>query len=259
MPLAAEYMRSCLRLARRGYGATSPNPMVGAVLVKSDKILGRGWHRQAGQPHAEIEALDDARRRGHNPGGATLYVTLEPCCTQGRTPPCTAALINHGIRRVVVGAIDPNPRHAGRGLGILRRAGLTVEQGVLGAECEHLNEPFNHWIQHRLPFVTIKAAMTLDGKIATPSGESQWITGEPARAHAMKLRAGADAILVGINTILADDPALTVRGPRSKARRPEGKQLLRIQRRARLRIQHNPPELFSFGAAGFASRSSNGE
>jgi diaminohydroxyphosphoribosylaminopyrimidine deaminase/5-amino-6-(5-phosphoribosylamino)uracil reductase len=224
-------MRLALRLARRGFGATSPNPMVGAVLLKGGKIIGRGWHRRAGGPHAEIEALRDAQKRGHNPKGATLFVTLEPCCTQGRTPPCTDAIIAAKIKRVVVGAIDPNPKHAGKGFKILQRAGvrtfgvppsggsgLEAGQNRLKAElqtvadgCAALNEAFNHWIVRRTPFVTVKAAMTLDGKIATAGGESKWITGEKARAHGMKLRQGSDAILVGVNTILADDPSLTIR------------------------------------------------
>ena len=233
------FMREVLRLARRGYGATSPNPLVGAVLVKSGKIIGRGWHRRAGLPHAEIEAIRDARKRGQDPRDSTLYVTLEPCSTHGRTPPCTVAIITAGIRKVVVGAIDPNPKHAGRALKILRRAGIAVDwwgectheplwgkprhgsrvrsphqplaYQQLANECVKMNEVFNHWIVHRTPFVTVKAAMTLDGKIATARGESKWITGEKARAAGMKLRHGSDAILVGINTILADDPSLTVR------------------------------------------------
>jgi diaminohydroxyphosphoribosylaminopyrimidine deaminase/5-amino-6-(5-phosphoribosylamino)uracil reductase len=184
-PLAEDFtfMRRALRLAARGYGQTSPNPMVGAVLVKHGKIIGQGWHRRAGAPHAEIEALRDSARRGHDSRDATLYVTLEPCCTHGRTPPCTDALVSAGVKKVIVGATDPNPR----------------------------NESFNHWIVHRTPFVTMKAAMTLDGKIATHTGESKWITGKKARAFGMKLRQGADAILVGVNTVLADDPALTLR------------------------------------------------
>jgi diaminohydroxyphosphoribosylaminopyrimidine deaminase/5-amino-6-(5-phosphoribosylamino)uracil reductase len=209
----AHFMSLALRLARRGLGATSPNPMVGAVLVKGGKTIGRGWHRRAGLPHAEIEALRDAQRLGHSPRGAALYVTLEPCCTHGRTPPCTAAIIAAGIRRVIVGATDPNPRHAGKGFRILRRAGIEVVHGVLSGECARLNETFNHWIVHHTPFVTVKAAMTLDGKIATASGESKWITGEKARAHGMKLRQAGDAILVGVKTILADDPSLTARMP----------------------------------------------
>ena len=204
-------VRLALALARRGCGATSPNPMVGAVLVKGGKIIGRGWHRRAGLPHAEIEALRDAQKRGHSPRGATLYVTLEPCCTHGRTPPCTDAIIAAGIQRAVIGATDPNPQHVGKGFKILQRVGIEVVHGVLGDECAELNEVFNHWIVHRTPFVTVKAAMTLDGKIATASGESKWITGEKARAHGMKLRQRGDAILVGVNTILADDPSLAVR------------------------------------------------
>jgi diaminohydroxyphosphoribosylaminopyrimidine deaminase / 5-amino-6-(5-phosphoribosylamino)uracil reductase len=212
------YMRLALRLARRGYGATSPNPMVGAILVKGGTIIGRGWHHRAGEPHAEIEALRDARERGHNVKGATFYVTLEPCCTQGRTPPCTEAIKAAGIKRVVAGTIDPNPQHSGRGFKILRRAGIEVVQGALAAECARLNEAFNHWIVRRTPYVTVKAGMTLDGKIATASGESRWITGEKARAYGMKLRQGSDAILVGINTVLADDPSLTVRKPAAGGR-----------------------------------------
>ena len=220
-----KFMRLALRLARRGYGATSPNPMVGAVLVKGGKIIGRGWHRRAGLPHAEIEALRDAERRGHHPKGATLYVTLEPCSTHGLTPPCTDAIIAAGIKRVIIGAMDPNPKHSGRAFKILRRAGIevvgssrrddrTAQRAVpteLARECARLNEAFNHWIVHQTPFVTVKAAMTLDGKIATASGESKWITGEKARGYGMNLRQGADAILVGVNTVLADDPSLTMR------------------------------------------------
>src|SRR5271170_6016402 len=152
----AQFMRLALRLARRGYGATSPNPMVGAVLVKGGKIIGRGWHRRAGLPHAEIEALQDAQKHGHNPRGATLYVTLEPCSTHGRTPPCTEAIIAAGIQRVMAGATDPNPRHAGRGFRLLRRAGVRVTHGTLAEELARLNEAFNHWIVHRAPFVTVK-------------------------------------------------------------------------------------------------------
>ncbi len=232
-------IRLAMSLARRGYGTTSPNPMVGAVLVKGGKIIGRGWHRRAGGPHAEIEALRDAQKHGHNPKGATLYVTLEPCCTRGRTPPCTDAIIAAGIKRVIVGATDPNPKHSGRAFKMLRRAGIDVASlgegreppstctgpgpagprraedcapcQKLASECVRLNEAFNHWIVRRTPFVTVKAAMTLDGKIAAATGESKWITGEKARTHGMKLRHGADAILAGINTVLLDDPGLTAR------------------------------------------------
>ena len=243
-------LRLALALARRGYGATSPNPVVGAVLVKGGKIIGSGWHRRAGGPHAEIAALRDAQKHRHHPGNSTLYVTLEPCSTHGRTPPCTDAIIAAGVKRVVIGVTDANPNHAGRAFKILRRAGVGVTilgktrlgghlsrrsqakadlrealqekrhrngsrgrlpHRQLADECKRLNEAFNHWIVHRTPFVTVKAAMTLDGKIATATGESKWITGEKARAYAMKLRQGADAILVGINTVLADDPSLMAR------------------------------------------------
>ena len=185
--------------------------MVGAVLVKRGEVISHGWHRRAGEPHAEIEALREAERRGHSVNGATLYVTLEPCCTHGRTPPCTQAIISSGIKRVVAAATDPNPKHAGRGFERLRRAGIEVISGILEPEATTLNEAFNHWIVHRTPFVTVKAAMSLDGKIATRTGESKWITSEASRAFAMKLRQGADAILVGVNTVLADDPALALR------------------------------------------------
>lgn len=210
-------MRLGLRLARRALGCTSPNPIVGAVLVKAGRIIGRGWHHRAGKPHAEIEALRDAARRGNDPRGAVLYVTLEPCCTEGLTPPCTDALVRAGVRAVIAGATDPNPRHCGRGFAVLRRAGIEVVTGVLAGECERLNEAFNHWIVHRTPFVTVKSAMTLDGKIATVSGQSKWITGGPARAYGMRLRQASDAILVGVNTILEDDPSLTFREGQTRA------------------------------------------
>ena len=206
-----QFMVQALRLAKRAYGQTSPNPMVGAVLVQDGEVIGRGWHHRAGAPHAEIEALADAARRQRSVSGATVYVTLEPCCTHGRTPPCTKALIRAGVRRVVVAAVDPNPRHAGQGLVRLREAGITVDSGVLEAESNRLNEAFNHWIVHRIPWVTAKSAMTLDGKIATASGQSKWITGPKSRAHAQRLRLGVDAVLVGVETVLADDPSLTVR------------------------------------------------
>jgi len=222
------FLRRALQLARRGLGRTSPNPMVGAVLVRGGKVIGEGWHRRAGLPHAEVEALRDAARRGEQARGATLYVTLEPCCTHGRTPPCTEAILAAGIRRVVVAAMDPNPRHAGEGLKILRQAGMKVvlRQSAIGNRqsatkgATRLNEAFNHWIVRRTPFVTVKAAMTLDGKIATASGESKWITGEPARRVGMQLRFASDALLVGINTVLADNPSLTARGPGGRVRKP---------------------------------------
>jgi len=206
-------MREALKLAQRGYGMTSPNPIVGAVLVRGGKIIGRGFHQHAGHPHAEIEALRDAEIRGHRARAAKLYVTLEPCSTHGRTPPCTEAIIASGVREIIAAATDPNPKHAGRGFGFLREAGIKVRHGVLGEEATRLNEAFNHWIVHRAPFVTVKAGMSLDGKIATRTGESKWITSAKSRERAMRLRLGADAILVGAKTVLRDDPGLTVRLP----------------------------------------------
>lgn len=205
------WMRKALRLAMRGFGCTSPNPMAGAVLVKNGIAIGEGWHRRAGLPHAEIEALRNARSNGQEPAGATLYVTLEPCSTHGRTPPCTEAIVASRIARVVAGATDPNPAHAGMGFERLRAANVEVTAGICAMESARLNEAFNHWIVHRTPFVTVKAGASIDGKIATTSGESRWITGLRSRAFRMRLRRGADAILVGVNTILRDDPLLTIR------------------------------------------------
>ena len=248
-PKDLRYLRLALQLARRGYGRTSPNPMVGAVLVKNDRIIGQGWHRRAGAPHAEIEAIQQALRQKQPVAGATLYVTLEPCCTHGRTPPCTQAILDHRIARVVAAAADPNPRHAGRGLALLRRAGVQVATGLFAEESARLNEAFHHWIVHRTPLVTVKSAMTLDGKIADHSGHSKWITGEKARAWGMKLRQGADAILVGINTVLADTPSLTFRSTRLRkvAKHPPLRRII-LDRDARtplasrlLRDQTNAP------------------
>ena len=228
MPSDEQLMRDALRLAKRARGETSPNPLVGAVLAKRGNIIGRGWHRRAGLPHAEVEAIADAKRKGNPTKGATLYVTLEPCSTSGRTPPCTRAIAGAGIARVVVAATDPNPEHADRTFRLLKRKGITVEHGALAAEAAEINFAFNHWITTGLPFVTIKAAMTLDGKIATASGESKWITGPQARREGMKLRHEADAILVGVNTILADDPGLTLRDVRRPKAEWRGPDLRRI-------------------------------
>ena len=213
-------MKRALILARRGYGGTSPNPMVGAVVVRDGKVLGEGYHRRAGEAHAEINAL----RKAGEAAGATLYITLEPCSTRGRTPPCTESILAAGIARVVVAARDPNPAHAGRGLRLLRARGIQVEEGLLAREAERLNEAFNYWITQRKPFVHLKCAMSLDGKIATNTGESKWITGTQARQYGMRLRLGADAIVAGINTILRDDPQLTIRGVRA----PKWKRLWRV-------------------------------
>lgn len=203
-----DYMRRALALAERGRGWTSPNPMVGAVIVKDERVIGEGWHAQYGALHAERAALaacsEDAR-------GATLYVTLEPCCHQGKQPPCTEAIIAAGITRVVVGSADPNPLVAGKGVQILRAHGIEVTEGVLRAECDALNEIFLHYIRKKQPFVALKAAMTLDGKIATRTGASRWVTGETAREHGHALRHRYRAIMVGVGTVLADDPLLTCR------------------------------------------------
>ncbi len=219
-----QWMRRALELAAKGRGHTSPNPMVGAVLVDGNgQLLGEGWHHRAGEAHAEVNAIADAVARGNSIRGATLYVTLEPCSTTGRTGPCVEAILKAGIARVVCAATDPNPAHQGRGLELLRQAGVEVVSGVLSEESRKLNRVFNHWIVKRTPFVTLKSAMSLDGKIATAAGESQWITGEASRRHAMEFRAQVDAILVGVRTVLADDCALTVRLPGY-----EGKRLRRI-------------------------------
>ena len=202
-------MARALALASRGLGTTSPNPPVGAVVVRRGRVVGEGYHRRAGGPHAEALAL---RRAGARARGATLYVTLEPCChLDKRTPPCVPSIITSGIMRVVVAARDPNPRVRGRGATALRRAGLHVDLGVEQAGAEKLIEPYRTLITTGRPFVTLKVASTLDGKIATARGESRWITGPGARALVHFLRARADAILTGIGTILADDPSLTAR------------------------------------------------
>ena len=203
------FMQQALRLAARGRRTVRPNPMVGAVVTANGTVVGSGYHKRAGGPHAEIVALRRARVRSR---GATLYTTLEPCChTNKRTPPCVPAILESGVRRVVVAMRDPNPRVAGRGIRQLRRAGLSVDVGCLGTEAAALNEVYLHWIKTGRPFVVLKAAMTLDGKIATATGESQWITGTKARAHVHELRSRVDAIAVGAETVLADDPQLTVR------------------------------------------------
>jgi len=206
-----KFMRAALREAQRGVGFVSPNPAVGAVIVRGGKILSRGYHHRAGEPHAEIEALR-ALRRPELARGATIYVTLEPCSTHGRTPPCVDAILRAGLGRVVIGAIDPNPAHAGSGVNLLRAAGVDVSTGVLEAECRELNAIFNHWIVTKTPYVIAKAGMSLDGRLTRPPGESQWLTSEASRADAHLLRAQVDAILVGAQTLRADNPQLNVRG-----------------------------------------------
>ena len=202
------YMREALRIAEHARGRTSPNPLVGAVIVREGTIIASGWHRAAGEPHAEIHAL---RMAGELARGATLYVTLEPCAHHGRTPPCVEAVIAAGIARVVIALSDPNPLVAGRGLALLRAAGIEVVTGVCEGEARRQNEVFLKWVTTKRPFVTLKTAMTLDGKIASHTGASQWITGEAARARVHAYRNEYDAILVGIGTVRADDPSLTAR------------------------------------------------
>ena len=207
-------MRAALAEARKGQGKTGPNPAVGAVISKNGKILSLGWHRGAGKPHAEIDALRNLK----NPAlarGATLHVTLEPCSTHGRTPPCTEAIIQAGFTRVVFGATDPNPKHAGRAKEILEEAGIQTLLGVLGEECALLNRAWNKWIATGLPFVTAKAGMSLDARIASPP-DRRWITSEAARRDAMRLRAECGAVLVGAETVRTDNPQLTIRGLRVK-------------------------------------------
>jgi diaminohydroxyphosphoribosylaminopyrimidine deaminase/5-amino-6-(5-phosphoribosylamino)uracil reductase len=221
-------MKQALRLAARGAGWVSPNPMVGAVVVKDGQVVGRGYHRRAGLPHAEVEAL---RAAGEAARGADLYVTLEPCNHQGRTPPCTQAILEAGVGRVIIATRDPNPRVTGRGVEFLTDRDVQVSVGLLAAEARRLNEAWFHWVDTGRPWVVAKAACSLDGKIATVAGESQWLTGEAARALGHRLRHQVDAIVVGIGTVLADDPQLTTRLPRGPGRDP-----IRIVLDSRLRL-----------------------
>ena len=206
-------MKRALALARRGIGRTSPNPAVGCVIVRNGEIVGEGWHRKAETPHAEVHAL---RQAGDNARGADVYVTLEPCSHHGRTPPCAEALINAGVARVYAGMMDPNPLVSGRGLAMLRDAGIAVVCGVLEEECRLLNEAFVKHVTTGMPFVILKSALTLDGKTATATGDSKWITGEESRRYVHTLRSRVDAIMVGVGTVIADDPQLTCRMVRGK-------------------------------------------
>ena len=211
MTVDEEFMREAILEARKGTGRTHPNPAVGAVIVSGGRVVARGWHRGAGHSHAEIEAL---KKAGNVAGGATLYVTLEPCSTHGRTPPCTESIVQARFRRVVYGATDPNPKHSGRARAILARAGIEVCSGVLESRCTAVNTAWNKWIATGMPFVTAKAAMTLDGRINSPP-EGRWISSEASRRDVMKLRSRVHAILVGGETLRVDDPQLTVRGIRT--------------------------------------------
>ena len=213
-----EYMRRALELARLGEGYTRPNPLVGAVVVKDGEVIAEGYHARYGGPHAEMVALE---RAGERARGADLYVNLEPCVHYGKTPPCVDRIIAAGVRRVILATRDPNPLVNGKGVDKLRSAGIEVVEGVLREEAEKLNEIFFHWVKTQRPFVALKLAMSLDGKIASRTGKSRWITGEEARRRVHELRRRYAAVLVGVNTVLTDDPQLTVR-------EVEGPQPLRI-------------------------------
>jgi diaminohydroxyphosphoribosylaminopyrimidine deaminase/5-amino-6-(5-phosphoribosylamino)uracil reductase len=205
------YMKIALELAKRRKGLTHPNPTVGAILVKNGKIIGEGVHLKAGHPHAERKAIKDAISKGYDITNSTMYVTLEPCCHYGKTPPCTEAIIDNRIKRVVIATLDPNPLVAGKGVEILKKAGIQTEVGILEEEAKKLNEDFFIYIREKRPFINIKLAQTLDGKIATNSGSSKWITSEKSRVYAHQLRKEATAVLIGVNTALKDNPELTVR------------------------------------------------
>jgi diaminohydroxyphosphoribosylaminopyrimidine deaminase/5-amino-6-(5-phosphoribosylamino)uracil reductase len=212
-----EHMRRALELAARGLGCVSPNPMVGALVVREGVVVGEGWHERAGGPHAEVNALASAGERAR---GATLYCTLEPCDHAGRTPPCTRAVIDAGIARVIAAATDPNPAVDGRGFARLRLAGVEVDTGILREEASRMNHAFERHVVTGLPFVTLKVAVSLDGKTAARDGSSKWVTGDAARADVQRLRSAADAILVGAGTVVADDPSLTVRDPGYRGEAP---------------------------------------
>ena len=203
-----QYMKMALELAQKGMGFTAPNPMVGAVIVKNGRIIGQGYHRKYGELHAEREALAACTEE---PEGASIYVTLEPCCHYGKQPPCVNAILEAGIRRVIIGSSDPNPLVAGKGIRILKDHGIEVTENILKEECDKLNEAFFYYIQNKKPYVVMKYAMTMDGKIAAYTGESKWVTGEAARIHVQEQRLKYTGIMVGVGTVLADDPMLTCR------------------------------------------------
>ena len=206
-------MRSAINLAKEGMGKTSPNPLVGAVVVKNDQIIGKGYHKRFGEPHAETNALTACKDKAEN---ATLYVNLEPCCHYGKTPPCTDMIIKTGIRKVVCATLDPNPQVNGKGIRILKRAGVEVDLGILEEEAKKLNEIYLKFITTGLPFVILKIAQTLDGKIATKTGDSKWITQDDSRRFVHSLRSWVDAVLVGANTVRKDDPELTIHDARGE-------------------------------------------
>jgi len=211
-------MRRAIVLAKRAFGKTTPNPLVGAVIVKNNEIIGEGYHKKAGSAHAEINAINSTNCAIKN---STIFITLEPCSTFGKTPPCTQAIIDNKFKRVIIGSLDPNPNHSGKSVEILEKAGIEVVLGIENEKCKALNEAFFKWIQTGKPLVLLKMAMTLDGKIATQSGQSQWITGTIARKRVQVLRQWADAILVGGKTLRKDKPSLTVREPANWANQPK--------------------------------------
>lgn len=271
----SEYMKRAILLAENGIGRVNPNPLVGAVIVRNGRIVGEGWHQAYGQAHAEVNAIDNAEAKGETIEGATVYVNLEPCCHYGKTPPCTELLIRKQVKCVVIGMLDPNPLVAGKGAQRLREAGIEVVAGLLEAECQKLNEVFCHFIKYRRPFVVLKAAMSLDGKITAPSGESKWITEELARKDVQLLRNRYSAIMTGVETVIKDDPELTCRleGGRnpariildSRLRIPPESRVLADQKRNRTVIactEDAPPEkafeLESRGAKVLPCRSRNG-
>ena len=213
----AFYMKQAIELSKKGMGFVNPNPLVGAVIVKENRVIGKGWHEYFGGPHAEINAIKDAKGQTE---GATLYVTLEPCSHYGKTPPCSLAIIQNKFSRVVVGSSDPNPLVAGGGITMIRNAGIEVQSGIMEKEVQELNEVFFKFIRTQQPFVVLKTAMSLDGKIATATGNSRWISGETSRKRVHELRNRYAAIMVGINTVLNDDPLLNVRDLEGKTKNP---------------------------------------
>ncbi len=213
-----KFMRRALMLAKKGWGRTSPNPMVGAVIVKDNTIIGEGWHKKAGEAHAEINAINDADQVV---SGSTLYVTLEPCSSHGKTLPCTDAIINAKIKRVVIATLDPNPKHQGKAINLLAGKGIKVTVDVEKEKGQELNEAFFCWIQYKRPYVLLKMAMTLDGKIATKNGISQWISCQTSRSKVQRIRQWADAIMVGAETIRVDNPQLKVRRPKNWQNQPK--------------------------------------
>lgn len=261
----AAWMARALEEGARGLGKTSPNPAVGAVLVRGGELIGCGWHRKAGQPHAEVEAIRSARQ---DPKGATLYVTLEPCSTTGRTPPCVEAIVKAGIKRVVFGIVDPNPAHSGKGLEVLRQSGIQVTGPVLEEKAADLIRYFSRWIVSGLPYVIAKTGMTLDGRI-TPARGAGWITGEQAREDVQRLRSEVDAILVGGETIRVDNPRLTLRGIYAAGREqplrvvvtrsgnlPQTARVFTDEHRGRTRVfhvEHLGEVLHSLGQSGVCS------